>query len=177
MKILKSLNQKQHGFTAIELVVGIIIIGLIATAVATGIAQAFNGTISSNDRMSATNNVRVAGDWISDDVKMVEGSVQLNVSGVLIRVEWSDYPPPNGDPPHRYLVDYTLSNGKLYRLYQEFTGNPPVLAGQQTVLIAQNITVGTCTFSNNTLTLTLTSTFGSVSETRTFVIAVRNLPW
>lgn len=178
LKILRNISRKQRGFTAIELVVGVAIIGLIGAAATTGIVQVFKGSTLSSDRMTAINNVRTAGDWISRDARMAEGLIKLDEPGILLRIEWTDYAPPNGDPFDRFQVDYTLIDGKLNRSYQRSTGNPPVVAEQQSIFIAQNIAVDedTLEFSGNQLTLTMTSTVGSASETRTFVISLRNLP-
>lgn len=167
-KVKKNLRREQNGFTAIEMLVGVTIIGVIAVALTTGITQVFSGSSSSSDHMTAINNVRNAGDWISHDARMAENNIIITSN--LPSMHWTFYNPLSGDPPSVYDVIYTLSGTDLVRSYTVDSGTP------QVITVAQYITIDSAVFSGNTFTITLTATVGSATETRTFAISLRNLP-
>lgn len=168
LRMLNRMHKRQNGFTAIEMVIGVTLIGIIGAALATGISQVYKGSALSSDRMTATNNVRNAVDWISQDARMAEN--QITITDNCPTINWTFYNPFTGDPPSEYEVIYTLSGTDLIRSYQVDDEAPT------SMMVAQNITIDSAVFSANELSMTLTSTVNSVSETRTFVISLRNLP-
>lgn len=153
------------------MVIGVAIVAIIGAAVVVGITQVFRGSTSSSDRMTAINNVRNAGDWITQDARMSLGSVTISPVDHCPSMSWTYYDPLTSDPPTSFSVVYTLSGtADLVRSYTVGMGAPSVIT------VARNITVNSATFSTNNFTITLTATAGSVSETRTFSDALRNLP-
>lgn len=173
-QLLRILLKKQSGFTAIEMVIGVVIIGLIGAALAVVIAQTVSGNILSSDRMTAINNVRNAVDWISQDARMVKNSIILGDPIILMRIEWEDYAPPNGEPPFTYHVDYRLNGTNLERHYWVMEG--PVSTIESNIIVAENISSITPTFIGTELTVSVTATVNSAIETRTFSIVMRNIP-
>jgi prepilin-type N-terminal cleavage/methylation domain-containing protein len=174
LKSFRNFSQKQSGFTLVEVLIGVVLIGIIGTTIAMVVNQTVSGNLKSSDSMTAINNVRSAVDWISEDARMVKNSVDLAIPGVLMRIEWEDYAPPNGEPPFTYRVDYTIADAKLYRRYQVWEDS--VLTVDNTIMISGNITSITPTFIGQELTVTVTATADSESETRTFTIIMRNIP-
>lgn len=164
----KRIHYEQGGFTLVETLVGLVIIGVISTALTTGITQVFSGSSLSSEHMTAVNNVRNAGDWISQDARMAENTIIITSN--LPSMHWTFFNPLSGDPPSVHDVVYTLSGTDLVRSYTVDSGVP------QVTTVAQNITIDSAVFSGNKLTIALTATVGSASETRTFVISLRNLP-
>jgi prepilin-type N-terminal cleavage/methylation domain-containing protein len=173
-KLLRFLNEKQSGFTAVEMVIGVVIIGLVGAALAVVITQTVSGNILTSDRMTAVNNVRNAVDWISQDARMVKNSIQTDVPGILMRIEWEDYAPPNGEPPFTYRVDYALTGTSLSRHYVVMEG--PVITIDKNIMVAENITSIIPTFIGTELTVSITAAVNTASETRTFTINMRNIP-
>lgn len=160
LKILKSIYKTQLGFTAIELLVGVALIGLIGAAAATGVAQIFNGSSLSTNRMVTTNNVRNAGDWIARDARMAESVTIVDNCPTII---WHDY-----DTSDLHTLIYSMSGTDLIRSHQIAANAPTVTT------VAQNITAITSGVTNGRLTVTITATVKSTSETRTFTIVPRN---
>lgn len=164
-KLFRKLHKKQSGFTAIEMLIGIAILGIIGVAIALSITQTFRGTTLSNDRMTAINNVRNAGDWITLDTRM---ATEVTITDNCPTITWSDFESPDS----QHIVAYSLSGTDLRRSHQVDDGTISVIT------VAQNLDPTnpiTSEFINGELTVTVTSTVGSTSEIRTFVIIPRNM--
>jgi prepilin-type N-terminal cleavage/methylation domain-containing protein len=196
MKMWRSFRRiigKQGGFTAVEMLIGVAIIGIIGAAIATSVTQVFSGSNTSSNQMTAINNVRNAGDWIVRDAEQAQASMSTSIgSGVLglasadsIQLAWvNKYSTPN----HTYIVSYTIPDGTTDLVRTEtvdgVAGNP--------VVVARNITQVSRTFEKckwstdpnpvcllviNTLTIDITSTVGpsghAAMELRTFKIQMR----
>jgi len=200
LRNIKLIIRKQSGFTAVELVIGILIIGIIGTATATTVTQVFSGSSLSSNQMTAINNVRNAGDWITLDAQQARPKESIPGSGELlstatppnneIQLIWYDYYPTycNNDTCKKgYRVIYTIPEGttNLQRTVETGTWSknigfvPDPNQPGQTIIVAQNITSVTRQFIGgiNTLTIKITSTVGTgskiVTESRTFEIKMR----
>ncbi len=174
---LRLVNGKQRGFTLLELAIGIAIIGIIVAPVTMSILQVIRGTGLSNNRMTAVNNLRNAGDWLSREALMTKKLLWKDQdSGNLLltplTLTWVDY----GVGGETHKVVYSIAGGELSRsLYIIF-----VL--QVKSALAHFITSASWQFTNNesidsVLTLTLTAIVGAgseqVIETRTYEVHLR----
>ena len=161
--MLKKLRENQHGFTLVELIIVIALIGIISAAATMAIHQVLTGTTLSNDLNTAVNQVRNAGHWISRDTQMAQTVEDNPADPKILELTWEDW---EGSP---HTVYYTLQHGKLERNYD----------GYQQVLIAQYIKPkgeGTdCHWDEveRMLTVTFTAQAGEESETRTFQVKPR----
>ncbi|MBN2186872.1 MAG: prepilin-type N-terminal cleavage/methylation domain-containing protein [Dehalococcoidia bacterium] len=160
----------QKGFTLIEMIIVVALIGMISAAATMAIHQVLTGTTLSNDLNTAINQIHNAGYWINQDVQMAKpgsdtivDSSQLDDPDFLQLTIWKD---ATGDTTH--TVMYTLQDGKLLR------------DGQ---LIAEYIQpkqegVTWCDWDETTLllTATITAQIGEEIEARTFEVKPRPDP-
>lgn len=154
--------QNQSGFTVIEMLISVVIVGIVGGAIAMGVAQTFTGSTSSSTQMTAINNVKNAGDWIIRDAQQARGELSVLVpdgtsEGVLVELGdgdeitfiWYDY-----DPTYPFKswtrVIYTIPAGTtdLQRTFDigtydnttGFTPSEPSENVSQSIIVAQNIT-------------------------------------
>lgn len=197
---IKRIFRKQQGFTAVEVLIGIAIIGIIGSAIATSVAQTITGSNTSNNQMTAINNVRNAIDWITRDAQMarvkesVIGSGALGASPDEIKLIWYEYYPTY--PTKKwYRVIYTINGTELYRaedvgvldingVWTSTTAGSPIIVAQNITGVTRQFTEciwsGTpaiCVQEVNSVSITVSSTVGSgpyqASESRTIEIRMR----
>lgn len=168
------MNNKQ-GFTVIELVIVIALVGILGTAVVMSISQVFQGSLFSNNFNTAMNNVRTAGDWISLDGRMAKTVVpssytatQSDATSSLFTFTWID----NVGITHTTVYTYSPVDKTITRAYTK-GAEPTVTTG-----IAHNVSVVTYSVTDNVITLTVEAKAGSGSQektaTNTYEIALRN---
>lgn len=194
---LKKMFKNQVGFTLIELLIGVALVGIIGGAIGVTVAQTYSGSSLSSKQMTAINNVKNAVDWITHDAEQARPKESIPGSGELfaatspndkITLIWYDYTAyPNKE---WYRVIYTIPAGTTNLQRTEDIGNysTGVWTLGQPIIVAQNITSVTRQFKDciwsadtnpiclqvvNTMTISITSTVGSVTETRTFEIEFR----
>ena len=168
----------QKGFTLLELLIVIALIGFISVAAAMSIHQVLTGTILSNDTNTAINQVRNAGHWISRDAQMAQTVVADNpttpeiepVTGELLILNWTAW---DGDA-HQVIYSLETMSGGLKELQRQETIGTAVT----TTMISQYIDADdtSCQWDGDTLTVTITAQSGDKSETRTFEVKPRPDP-
>lgn len=165
LKITHKFYKKQSGFTLVEMLIGVLIIGVIGTATATGISQTFSGSIRSNDRLTAINNLSAAGAWITRDVRLSKNTITLNGDSLPINIEWQEY-----GQSEIYNIDYSLTGNTIYRNYS--------VDGVSTssIIVAKDVSVvsGETSYTNYKFTIKLQSIVGAITEERTYVVYPRN---
>ncbi|MBN1366562.1 MAG: type II secretion system protein [Dehalococcoidales bacterium] len=143
------------GFTTIELVIVLAIVGILGTAVVMSITQVFQGSLFSNNHNTAMNNVRNAGEWMSRDVLMADASHTLYAPTLWpLELIWYD----QNVTRDKYYYKYELGGDTgtdLIRTFK-FNGDSEVYT-----TVAQHITSVTVSFDTtdnvNTLFITISS--------------------
>jgi len=167
----------EKGFTLVELLVAITIIGLASGAASVAIFQIFRGTERNSNHMTAVRQVHNAGYRISHDTRMAQSVTTDNLTPPdFLVLSWTE-----GSSGDEYQVVYTLENMPESELKQLRRNQSINGGGSTTTLVAQyidsHLEKTQCEFTNGTLTLTITATVGEgapmESETRTYKLVPR----
>jgi prepilin-type N-terminal cleavage/methylation domain-containing protein len=67
-----SVMKKQSGFTLIEILIALLIVGALSTGITMTISQIFNSNVRNTARMTAVQNVQSAVHWLSRDAQMAQ---------------------------------------------------------------------------------------------------------
>jgi prepilin-type N-terminal cleavage/methylation domain-containing protein len=176
LRILRSINRTQKGFTLIEILIAIAITAIIGSGVAVGTYEIVHVNASSTNRQVAITNVENAVHYISRDAQQAQIISPANsfLSGASLTLQWITWDIYN-NTNHTNVVTYSLSGTNLIRTSTIDGG------GATTTTVAKFITTafGTWNESAKLLTFTnITATVGAgasvVSETRTFKIIPRS---
>jgi prepilin-type N-terminal cleavage/methylation domain-containing protein len=168
IRLMKTRNEKQQGFTLVETLIAVAISGLILSGLVSGFYQMTMGTSTSNARMLAINYTQNAGEWLSRDARNAE---DVTLSGNYPTFTWHDY--GYTDDAHKSTVVYYLDGNNLRRSYQYGIALP----GDAT-LICQYTVIDSASFSDSVLSVFVTSTVGSgpagQTQTRRYLTNLRN---
>ncbi len=88
---MKKLKKGQKGFTILELMVGIAIIGLIAAAVTMAISQTIIGSGRNSNHIVAVRQVQEAGYWVSFYTYTAQNMTITGDSGFPLILRWVDF--------------------------------------------------------------------------------------
>jgi len=153
-RVLRRLKKKQTGFTLIELMVSMAIIGAICLGALVATAQIINQASRNDDFTTASRQALNAVHWISRDAQMshtINGTVGFPVSDNLT-IAWIDW----DNSEHEAI--YYLEGTTLRRSYSVDGGIP------QTTLVAEyingSISMTNCSYTNGILKIKITSTVG-----------------
>jgi prepilin-type N-terminal cleavage/methylation domain-containing protein len=163
-KIMR-VHKEQIGFTLIEIVVSIAILGIVGSAITSSIFQIYNGNTRGTSRMTVITEIENAVHCITPDAQMAQTVTVTDPSGFPLTLNWVEW---NGTV---VSVIYRFQNGQLQRIYSENSGTPT------TSIVARNIdpTQTSCTVNGAILTFKITSVIGIFKpETSLFTILLRS---
>ncbi|UCC16691.1 MAG: type II secretion system protein [Dehalococcoidales bacterium] len=168
MKIHDYKLRSKHGFTLIEILVGMALTGILITGVVVTIFQVNVGTAQNENNMYALRQVQTAGYYISNDVLQAR-CIGLGVDdGFPLTLSWTD---PNPDTGREYYVQYDYYSDTRALTRTDLISN-------STTRVADSID-STISFTENstgyfifTVTASM-SGYQSASATRTYEIEPR----
>jgi len=169
---MKIISGHEKGFTLVEMVVSIAILGCIAGVTAMTTSQTLTGSGRSNDQETVLNQVQNAGYWIVRDAQMSEngpGRVQADNNPHtpnVVSYKWWDW--SSGSKKLR-KIGYTLEDNKLVRTFSRYEGEDEVPPVEKTdVLVATYIDYAESTYDGELLTVTITASVGEAILTKEY---------
>jgi prepilin-type N-terminal cleavage/methylation domain-containing protein len=171
LKYLRILFHKtQRGFTLLEIVVALAIVGALASVIVMTISQIFTSNMRDSARMTAVQDAQSALHWLSRDAQMAQTVQTGGSAGFPLQLNWVEW-----ETNDTYSVNYSLVNG-------EFKRGISINGGTATeAVIASHIdtdeSMTNCAFTGRVLTVSLTASvpYGSktASETRKVEVLAR----
>jgi prepilin-type N-terminal cleavage/methylation domain-containing protein len=170
-------KRKEHGFTLIEIVAALAITASVAGAAALGVSQVVRDTERNNEHITAINQVRNAGYWLTSDAQKAQ---RLTADGLLppdfLIIAWTEWGSGNNHEITYSLEDMPGTGLKQLRRSESINEDTPI-----TNTIAQYIDPDpgktSCEITDARLTMTVTATVSNgsrtESETRVFVVFSR----
>jgi prepilin-type N-terminal cleavage/methylation domain-containing protein len=164
MKIRK-LHKGQRGFTLIEMVVVIVLVGLISAGITAAIMQVLTINHRASNHMIAVRQVQQAGKEVSKDTLQAQNVTYTENPHFLLTLDWTDWDGAENS------VNYTIEDGELLRSHN--------LEGIRVIAqyIDPNQTSCSCNNVTRVLFFTVTATVGSgpyeAIETRIYEIEPR----
>jgi len=157
------LKRNQKGFTLIEVLVVVGILGAIMGVMAMTVVTIMIVSPKSNDQVIALRQVQNAGYWISRDVLGAK-EVSTTETGVFLAIDW------DGDD---YDVNYVFNGNELRR---ELNGaSPGTLIAEYVVGVGTDTTF-TGPDDDNKYTLTVKAEHGDVEVERVYEVSPRPEP-
>jgi prepilin-type N-terminal cleavage/methylation domain-containing protein len=187
---MKLMQGSQRGFTLVEVMVGVLIMGLVGLAATAAIIQVVNAGRNST-HMSALRQVQTAGDWVSRDGLQAQDVSDNNLGTLPIEVtddpltpgteililQWTDWDDDELHQIQYYLQD--MPSGGLKKLWRYETITPEVgEPTSHTTLVAQYIdaSVTRCYWTDGyhqSFNFEVTATLEQQTESRTYQIKPR----
>jgi prepilin-type N-terminal cleavage/methylation domain-containing protein len=176
---LSRFNQRASGFTIIEVIISIAIVGIISVAVASTIGMLYRVNASSLNRANAIRQVQNAGMWVTQDIQSAQ---TITIGGThVLEALWTDW---DGT---KYKVDYdygsVVTTDLARKYYVKLTTDAGFSATPTSqIIVAHFIDHANTNFiqSGSVYNLTITAKITglsangqAVSETRTYEILPR----
>ncbi|HJX13311.1 MAG TPA: prepilin-type N-terminal cleavage/methylation domain-containing protein [Dehalococcoidales bacterium] len=154
MILLKSVlfHRHQGGFTALEMIVSLLISSIIALGAAMANTQVLTQTARNNDYTTASRSTLNAIQWIGTDAQMAQTITPGVNAGFPLTLAWIEWDSTSN------TVVYTLEDGKLKRSYTVDGGAPRQTLIAEYINPDEDLTY--CTTDNGTLTLMITASVG-----------------
>jgi len=85
------LNKNQRGFSIVEMIIVLAILGIVMGAATMTTVQVISGSSSSSSHMTAVRHVQNAGYWVSRDAQMAQSvATTLDSDGFPLTLTWTD---------------------------------------------------------------------------------------
>jgi prepilin-type N-terminal cleavage/methylation domain-containing protein len=113
----------ERGFTMIEVIVALVIVGMIASSASMVMGQMFRVNASSTSRITVIRQVQNAGSYISNDIQTArEVVIDPGATGFPLVITWTDW-----DTATAYRAEYYITAQKeLFRHYTAMLGEATV---------------------------------------------------
>lgn len=156
------INKNQMGFTLIEMIIVLAIVGVVIGGTTMTIFQVLDGNARTSNHMTAVRQVQNAGYRVSHDAQMAWDVTTDDDPGTpeLVTFTWTDY---NGS---LHTATYTLVSSELWR---DYDGQPMRVAEYINLDPAKT----SCVWDGGVLTFTVTATVQEQSETRVYEVVPR----
>ena len=166
MKFGRIFYKGEKGFTLIEVLVSITIIGIISLGATMTNAQLLTETSRNNDYTTASRQTLNALYWISRDAQMAQDIQPNGTSGFPLTLNWVEW------DNKTYQIIYSLEDSKLKRSYSVDGGDPTVILIAEYISPDEQATF--CSTDNGVLNLTITASIGPASNS-TNITRVRKI--
>jgi len=117
---MRKLHKGQRGFTLIEMVVVLVLIGLISAGITAAIMQVLTINHRASNHMIAVRQVQQAGKEVSKDTLQAQNVTYTENPHFLLTLAWTDWEGVENS------VNYTIEDNKLQRS-QSIDGGSPTL--------------------------------------------------
>lgn len=166
------MHRNQRGFTLIEILVAIALVGLIAGGITAAIMQILTINTRASNHMIVVRQVQQAGKEVSKDALQSQNITCGGGSGFPLTFNWTDWEDVENEVVYT-LQDMPSSSG-LKMLARNHTINGTMEATALPV-VAQYIDPDqtSCVWDGDVLSFTVTATVGDQSETRIYEIEPR----
>ena len=111
----KELQKDQRGFTLVELLVAIAIVGIITLGITMTISQIWTINVGASTHMIAVRQVQQAYKSVRNDVMQAQNVTEGANSGFPLTLEWTDLEPTTNNVITYTIIDKNTDNPKLQR--------------------------------------------------------------
>jgi prepilin-type N-terminal cleavage/methylation domain-containing protein len=163
------IHKDQRGFTLIEMLVVVVLIGLIGTGITASIIQVLKISTRASNHMVAVRQVQQAGKEVSKDTLQAQNVTCGGDYGFPLILIWTDWDGNNNVVTYnRDITDRTLQRTHTINDEPQATALPIVAE-----YIDPDPTKTSCDYAGGVLTFTVTAAVGTESETRIYKIEPR----